>query len=161
MSDPGEQTALVKEQESAFERVANLLGGPRVLKREVHTPLDAHELLLKGLPGKALLHLIDRLQLLPKADLENTLGMSVRTVQRRRAEPAKALNPEQSNKTWKFAEVLARATEEFGSQEEAEQWLERPAMGLDQRRPIDLMKTPAGVELVEQFLERLRYGVYL
>lgn len=42
---------------------------------------------------------------------------------------------------------------------EAEQWLERPAIGLDQRRPIDLLGTPAGVELVEDYLERLEYGV--
>jgi putative toxin-antitoxin system antitoxin component (TIGR02293 family) len=48
----------------------------------------------------------------------------------------------------------------MGSQEAAEQWLERPAIGLDQRRPIDLLSTPAGVELVETFLERLEYGVY-
>ena len=48
----------------------------------------------------------------------------------------------------------------FGSQEEAEEWLRRPAMGLDQRRPIDLLATPAGVELVEDFLGRLKYGVY-
>jgi len=33
-------------------------------------------------------------------------------------------------------------------------------MGLNQRRPIDLLATPAGVEMVETFLERLDYGVY-
>jgi len=42
----------------------------------------------------------------------------------------------------------------------AEQWLERPAIGLDQWRPIDLMTTPAGLELVEDFLGRIEYGVY-
>jgi uncharacterized protein (DUF2384 family) len=31
---------------------------------------------------------------------------------------------------------------------------------LNQRRPIDLLATTAGVELVEEFLERLEYGVY-
>ena len=55
------------------------------------------------------------------------------------------------------AEILAKA---LGSQEDAEQWLERPAIGLDQRRPIDLLATPAGVEIVEAFLTRLKYGVY-
>jgi len=34
------------------------------------------------------------------------------------------------------------------------------ATGLDQRRPIDLLTTPAGVELVEDFLGRIEYGVY-
>jgi putative toxin-antitoxin system antitoxin component (TIGR02293 family) len=62
---------------------------------------------------------------------------------------------------WKFAEILAKATEGFGSQREAEQWMKRPATGLEQRRPIESLETPAGVELVESFLERLEYSVYL
>lgn len=43
---------------------------------------------------------------------------------------------------------------------EAEQWLECPAIGLDQRRPIELSGTPARIELVEDHLQRLEYGVY-
>jgi putative toxin-antitoxin system antitoxin component (TIGR02293 family) len=34
------------------------------------------------------------------------------------------------------------------------------ATGLNQRRPIDLLASPAGVALVEDFLVRLEYGVY-
>jgi uncharacterized protein (DUF2384 family) len=33
-------------------------------------------------------------------------------------------------------------------------------MALDQRRPIDLFSTPAGVETLETYLTRLEYGVY-
>ena len=75
--------------------------------------------------------------------------------------PLRPLRPEQSGRTWKFAEILAKATAVLGSQEEAEQWLERPAIGLNQRRPIDLLATPAGVEMIEDFLERLEFGVYV
>jgi putative toxin-antitoxin system antitoxin component (TIGR02293 family) len=64
------------------------------------------------------------------------------------------------NDTWKFAEILTRATTLFGSQDAAEQWLEQPAIGLDQRHPIDLMTTPAGMKLVEGFLGRIEYGVH-
>jgi putative toxin-antitoxin system antitoxin component (TIGR02293 family) len=86
--------------------------------------------------------------------------MSLRTYQRRSSSAARQLNPEQSGRTWKFAEILAKATSVFGSKEEAEQWLEQPAIGLDQRRPINLLATPAGTRLVEDFLVRLEYGVY-
>jgi dihydroorotate dehydrogenase len=58
------------------------------------------------------------------------------------------------------AEILAKATMVMGLQKEAEQWLERPAISLNNRRPIDLLTTPAGVELVEDILQRLEYGVY-
>ena len=47
-----------------------------------------------------------------------------------------------------------------GTQAQAEQWLERPAIGLDQRRPIDLLTAPAGVEMVEDYLGRLIHNVY-
>ncbi len=144
-----------------LQRVAALLGGNRVLRHKLEGPLDAHEMLVQGLPGSALRHLMDSLIVLRRtASLEKAVGMSLRTFQRRSDTPAKPLNAEQSGRAWTFASILARATAIFGSQEEAEQWLERPAIGLDQRRPIDLLATPAGVELVEDFLQRLEYGVY-
>ena len=59
-----------------------------------------------------------------------------------------------------MAEILTKATAVFGTQQEAEQWLERAAIGLDQRRPIDLLATPAGAKIVEDFLDRLEFGVY-
>jgi putative toxin-antitoxin system antitoxin component (TIGR02293 family) len=145
-----------------LERVANLLGGPRILRHPIRNSLDAHEILLRGLPGKALSHLIDSLVILKMpASLEKAVGMSLRTFQRRRDAPTKPLNKEQSSRTWKFAEILAKATEVLGSQEEAEKWLERPAIGLNRRRPIDLLETPVGVELVEDYLRQLEYGVYV
>jgi putative toxin-antitoxin system antitoxin component (TIGR02293 family) len=142
-------------------QVAALLGGPRVLKRSLKSPLDAHELIAGGLPGEALVHLLDHFVVLDAtASLEKAIGMSLRTFQRRKDAPAKPLSQEQSGRTWKFAEILAKATAVFGSREEAEQWLERPAIGLEQRRPLDLLATPAGVKIVEDFLQRLEYGVY-
>jgi putative toxin-antitoxin system antitoxin component (TIGR02293 family) len=144
-----------------LKRVASLFGGNRVLQHRVSGPLDAHEMLLQGLPGDALRHLVDNLQVLQKTDsLEKAVGMSLRTFQRHKDTPDKPLNKDQSGRAWKFAEILIKATSVFGSQKQAELWLEEPAMGLDQRRPIDLLATQVGVEIVEEFLERLDYCVY-
>jgi putative toxin-antitoxin system antitoxin component (TIGR02293 family) len=144
-----------------LQKVAALLGGARVLSRRLTSALDAHELLLSGLPASALDYLVGNLVVIgTNESLEKAVGMSLRTWQRRKDAPSKPLSQEQSGRAWKFAEILAKATDVFGSQSEAEQWLERPAIGLDQRRPIDLLGTPAGVELVEDYLERLEYGVY-
>ncbi len=161
MADFTEQGAPTAEA-AQLQQVANLLGGAKVFRRPLRNALDAHEMLLRGLPGKSVVHLLASLSSLHgKVSVEKALGMSLRTFQRRKDMPAKPLSHEQSGRTWKFAEILAKATAVFGSQEEAEQWLERPATGLDRRRPIDLLATPAGVELVEDFLERLEYGVYV
>jgi putative toxin-antitoxin system antitoxin component (TIGR02293 family) len=145
-----------------LKSVVNLLGGPKALKCQLNSPLDAHELLLRGIPGAALTHLVDSLALLrDPISLEKAVGISLRTFQRRKARPAELLSQEQSSRTWKFAEIVGRATAVLGSRTEAEQWLERPAIGLDQRRPIDLLATAAGVEIVENHLERIQYGVYM
>jgi putative toxin-antitoxin system antitoxin component (TIGR02293 family) len=150
-----------KELGSHLQKVADLLGGPRILSRRITSVLDAHELLVRGLPRSALNHLVHELLVIHKTDsLEKAVGMSLRTFQRRKDVSAKPLGKEQSGRIWKFAGILVKAMVVFGSQREAEQWLERPAIGLDQRRPIDLLATPAGIELVEQYLERLAYGVY-
>jgi len=37
------------------------------------------------------------------------------------------------------------------------QW---PAIGLNQYRPVDLIETPDGLKQIEEFLDRLQYGVY-
>jgi putative toxin-antitoxin system antitoxin component (TIGR02293 family) len=139
-----------------LQRVADLLG----LRRKFKSALDVHEALVHGLPGAALAHLIGALTTIHGASLEKAVGMSVRTFQRRKGAPSRPLSPEQSGRTWKFAEILAHATTVLGTQREAEQWLERPAIGLGRRRPIDLLATPAGTQLVADYLTRIEYGVY-
>ncbi len=142
-------------------RTVELLGGRAILRRSVRTRMEAHDLLIEGLPGGALKYLMTAWPILKVGEgLEKAFGISRRTYQRRKEEPDKPLSPEQSGRAWKFAEILGRAIELFGSRTEAEQWLERPAMALDDRRPIDLLSTPAGVETVEDHLTRLEYGAY-
>lgn len=150
-----------REHYGEIERIADILGGSKVLGRSMTGPFEAHDLLVRGLPGRSLTHLVASLQVLDKSELlEDALGISLRTFQRRKDAGAKPLSPEQSGRMWKFAEILASATRIFGSQRAAEEWLDRPAIGLDQRRPIDLLATPAGVDAVETLLTRIEYGVY-
>jgi putative toxin-antitoxin system antitoxin component (TIGR02293 family) len=161
-----DETAMAQPKESSvievarLAAVARLLGGQNTLHKIPRSRLEAHEMLRVGLSGKALVYLIEHLSQGWDPSLASVLRVSQRTYQRRAATAAKRLKPEQAARTWKFAEILARAIDVFGSKAEAERWLKEPAIGLDQRRPIDLLDTPAGVELVEDLLVRLDYGVY-
>ena len=67
---------------------------------------------------------------------------------------------DESERVWRFAEILAQATRVFGSQVEAERWLSHPAIGLEGRKPIELLTTHPGARLVAQYLTRIEYGVY-
>ena len=142
-------------------RVSDLLGGKRVLKHIIIDGLDAHRLIGAGLPGQALSHLESQLTVLDVAAFEKAIGMSLRTLQRRRADPGQPLSVEQSGRVWKFAEILAKASEVMGSQRDAEEWLNEPAIGLNGYKPLDLLTTSAGAELVEKFLGQIEYGVYV
>ncbi|HTW71259.1 MAG TPA: antitoxin Xre/MbcA/ParS toxin-binding domain-containing protein [Acetobacteraceae bacterium] len=150
-------------EDVAISRTAALLGGRRTLHRRIRTRLEAHDLLRHGLPAQALQYLVDTVEILRAphhGSLEKAVGISLRTYQRHKERPSRPLSREQSGRAWKFAEILGRAVALFGSKTEAEAWLERPAMALAQRKPIDLLSTPAGIESVEELLTRIEYGVY-
>jgi putative toxin-antitoxin system antitoxin component (TIGR02293 family) len=78
--------------------------------------------------------------------------LNLRTMQRYQAARKAKLNEEQSDRTWRFGALLAKATEAMGTREEAEQWLNRPAMALENKRPIELLSTTVGSQCVERLL---------
>lgn len=145
---------------TTIDRAFSLLGGAKILHREVHTTLDAHDMVMRGLPSETLFVLIHKVPVLAQGDaLERAIGMSVRTVQRRRKEPA-PLSAEQGSRTWSFARIFAHAVEVLGSDKDAQEWMQRPALGLDNRPPIDLLGSAVGAEAVDHYLTRMEYGVY-
>ncbi len=165
MSDSLHRTAASTDPKAvttpgSFAQIIKFLGGRQVFKKSITSKLDVHEVIRRGLPGGVLIYMVKHIQTMKPVDVGQAVGVSIRTVQRRTGSPQKLLSQDQSGRAWKFAEILTTATEVFGSQSEAEKWLTTPAVALDQRRPVDLLSSPAGVEMVEQLLGRLEYGVY-
>jgi putative toxin-antitoxin system antitoxin component (TIGR02293 family) len=146
---------------SSVQVATELLGGRRVLHRQVTTEEDAHELVLRGIPAEAMAKLFAGVVSLSSHVLLTAIGVSERSFARRKATPKTRLPVDESERLWRFAEVLAHATRVFGSQAEAEQWLDRPAIGLDHRKPIDLLRTHPGARLVSEYLTRIEHGVYV
>lgn len=140
-------------------RVAEMLGVAKSFKRGTGSAVAVHEVLHAGLPRRALLKAMQSAGI-PVPDLLPVFGISVRTFMRLKTEPFKLLDAEQSGRVWQFAELLAKAEDVFGSSERAVDWLLRPAMALENRRPIELLTTPVGAQLVDDVIERMRYGVY-
>lgn len=140
--------------------IIKVMGGERLIGR-VESDITVHDLITEGFPTGSALHFLDRLTVVDSTDAAKAMGVSLRTIQRLKKKGAdERLSPDQSDRTWQFAEVLARATEVFGTQEAAEHWLNEPAIGLNQRRPIDLLATTIGTEAVKTYLDRMDYGVY-
>jgi putative toxin-antitoxin system antitoxin component (TIGR02293 family) len=123
--------------------------------------LAMHDALVAGLPATALLEAVAQIGLLRDQKVfESIMAMSLRTFQRLCDTPEKRLDLAASGQLWRFAEIMARAVDLLGGQAAAEAWMAAPQTGLDQRRPIDLLATPAGMALVQDLLDRMDYGVY-
>lgn len=145
---------------SLVARTTEIIGGQRVLKHAIRDRADVHDLIVHGMPYGAIEHLLSTFRHLEPQTVGDAVGVSLRTLQRRRNQPTKPLRREQSDRTWQFTELLVKAAAILGSQEEAERWFNAPAMALDRRRPIDLVGSSVGARMVEQLLDRIEYGVY-
>lgn len=156
------KAAVATDADPGIGRVVGLLGGRSTFDYPFTTMLDAHENIQLGFPSKSLLIFLRQFPSIGREDtIDKVVGVSLRTFQRHKKAGAKdRLNREQSGKLYKAAEIVAKAVDVLGSTEAAERFLEEPVMALDRRRPIDLLSTPAGAELVEKHLVRIDYGVY-
>jgi putative toxin-antitoxin system antitoxin component (TIGR02293 family) len=136
------------------------LGGKKFWHHRPTSRSDVHSAILSGVPYGSLIYFVNQVKGLDEGDVAKVLGISTRTLRRQSETPDKQMPTDLASKAWLFAETLAKATEIFGGKEEAERWMSKPAMGLDGQRPIDMLQTGQGAELVNDFLTRLEYGVY-
>ena len=116
--------------------------------------------MINGIPYSVLFFLLENTKGVSQDEFAQVLGVSTRTLRRQKDTPEKPMPADLGSKTWLFAETLAKAEDVLGSKQGAERWLVETAMGLDGARPIDLLRAAQGANLVSQFLDRLRYGIY-
>ena len=136
------------------------MGGRRLFKSLPQSRAEIHGALVKGLPYAVLVNIVDQLSALSADQIADAVGISARTLRRQKDQPDKPMPADLASKTWLFAETLAQASAVFGGRDAAERWMARPAMGLDGARPIELLRTLQGAELVTELLGRLEHGVY-
>lgn len=123
--------------------------------------MEIYRAVRNGFPLQSVLDMIENSEVYKQRGvLSKIVGASDRTLARRLKTPNEALTAEQSTRALNYAEVLEKAADVLGSRELAEQWMVKPARGLDGEVPIDLISNSVGYELVTDFLTRIEYGVY-
>jgi putative toxin-antitoxin system antitoxin component (TIGR02293 family) len=123
------------------------------------TPLQAHDIVIRGLPVALAREMVDAYEVIAREALLLAIGVSERTLQRGKDE-GRLLDSNATDRLIRLASITEQAIDVLGSKEAAEHWLATPAIGLDQRRPIDLLQSSEGSELVKTLLTRMDYGVY-
>jgi putative toxin-antitoxin system antitoxin component (TIGR02293 family) len=123
--------------------------------------VEAHDLVMKGLSGRALTRIWESTGGVPPINaILKAIGVSTRTAHRIKTNPDKPLDVRTTDGIYRLESARAMAEEVLGSAEGANKWLDTEAMGLEFRKPIDLLSTSPGAEAVKTLLQRMKYGVY-
>lgn len=120
--------------------------------------LDLHQAVLAGLPTAQVVRLLSAFKSIPRRELLAVLGLSERTLQRRKAT---RLPPAVSGAAIDLGGILRTAVNVLGSMEEAEHWLAQPAVAFRAQRPFELLATRQGSQLVRSQLVCMEHGVYV
>jgi putative toxin-antitoxin system antitoxin component (TIGR02293 family) len=147
-----------QEADMTLGAIAEVLGGRKVLGRNIKSFAELTELIRKGLPAGSLVVLGERLDL-KNAALSKKLGIPQRTLTRRLSEHSR-LTAAESDRTVRLARVYAAAVEMIGNAAKAAAWLRTPNRALGGAVPIDQLDTDLGAKEVENILGRIAYGVY-
>ena len=119
-------------------------------------PVARHNFVSQGVSTKVLYTLLDSFKKTSRPDVFSVLGFSSKTASRRKDT---AMSLPASDATVSLIEIKSLAETVFGSSALAEDWLNKPALALDHHKPMELIATRPGAELVREHLIRLDYGV--
>ena len=110
----------------------------------------------KGLPAGRLNEIV-RLLAVDRVLLLHVLGISERTLQRKRVLAAR-LSPAVSDRLARIGRIHALAVEVFGDSGKAAEWLKRPSRALGKELPLTWLDTDAGTQQVERELRQIQHG---
>jgi putative toxin-antitoxin system antitoxin component (TIGR02293 family) len=146
------------KRQGTYSTVASAPWFDRV-EQGLASSVDVHSELMKGLSGNRARVFLGSFGTVPKAAVFAAIGISQRTLDRA-IEQKKLLGRDATDRATRLAEARAKAKVVFGDFTAAEKWLLEPSSSLGGERPIDLLQTSTGTEMVKTYLMRIDRGVY-
>lgn len=144
---------------STVERIADLLGGERVLRRELRSLRDLDEAIRAGLPLECLEALTEHLSADPSLSREVKDRVVPRSTRYRRKRQGDRLEADESERLQRLAHLLALAEEVWEDRSDAREFLTTPQPELEGDRPLELIATDPGVRRVEELLTRMEHSL--
>lgn len=136
--------------------VLEVLGGRKKFRGRFDTTLDLIDLGEKGLTKASLLELADFLEV-STAEMARLLPITERTIQR--YSPSTRLSRAVSDHLLEIARAAVRGVDVFNDKEKFLAWMRRPNVALGNRRPMDLLASKLGIDLVIDELGRVEHGI--
>ena len=126
------------------------------LKETIRTPLDLIKLGGKGISKGAVSRLAKHLSL-GLQEMAPLLSVNLRTIQRYNAE--RVFSRPVSERILRIALVVSKGEEIFENVEQFNTWLKEPNRALADKKPLDLLVSDFGIDLVLDELGRIEQGI--
>ena len=139
-------------------RIARLLGGKRLLGREVRSTADLESVVREGIPYRSYLYLVKHVA--ATAEQRSVVERLIvpRTTRLRREREGR-LSREESERAERVARLRAMAEQVFESAADAVDFLYAPHPLLEGATPAERANTDLGARRVEAILDRLEYSL--
>ncbi len=95
---------------------------------------------------------------IPLADFSKIINIAPRTLTRRKKEGK--LHTDESERLYRIAVLLERASEVLQDKQTAVQWLKSSKRALGGKTPLDFADTEVGIEEIKELLGRIEHGVF-
>lgn len=137
--------------------IETLLGGREVIGQTIRTEMDLYELGKGGIPKKALLDLAAQTNMSLRT-LSSILQISERTLQRKK--DSDLLNESISEHVIQIAQIFSRGDEVFNSTEDFQTWINTTNKALGNKKPMELLSSRYGAQMILDELGRIEHGVF-
>ena len=138
-------------------RIAEVLGGSRMLKHRVRTLNDLHDAVTEGLPKGSVHALLTHLARHYSLDVQALRDFVAprATLKRRRTR----LSPAESQRLERLARIVAMIEEVWQDRTAAAEFLTRQHHALGGRTPLQMATTDLGTRRVEELLAAIEFGL--
>ncbi|BDD11899.1 hypothetical protein FUAX_43310 (plasmid) [Fulvitalea axinellae] len=96
-----------------------------------------------------------------EAQWASFLDVNIRTLQRYKGDASHIYKPLQSERIFELAEVISRGNAVFDASEHLDLWLNSPCLALGGEKPIELLDSSYGKDLILAELNRIEYGIFV
>ncbi len=138
--------------------IVRWLGGSVHIDQNIRTDFDIIKAGLAGITKASIDELTHYIGVSKKSMAEDILNISVKTLERKN--PEDKLDKRTSSHALEIARVMQHAFEVFDDEEKVRRWLNRENRGLNNSRPVQLLSTLTGINMISDILIRIEEGVY-
>jgi putative toxin-antitoxin system antitoxin component (TIGR02293 family) len=139
-----------------YKTIKEFLGGDDLVKETFNNQYDLIRLARNGITKKQLLLLAKNVSL-SLTEISRILPVSIRTLQRYKM--GQVFTSDISAQILLIADLFTKGINVFGGIDKFNLWFRNPCTALSGNRPLDLLDTSFGLEIIKDELGRIEHGV--